>query len=225
MTGDTKNILLLVGVVLLVLLVVYYCKNKKPSVSQEHYTHAGAIDNLGSIETSYELVNSPDDNVPAAHFADMVDDGNHPDIVSQPKNASDAVRPMERLNRVHNRCMLPKIAAGVTPYQVDVANTSVFSFATQVPRVQIKSPVWQQADQFRGDIAITYTPDVCLVAKSQYGRDAARYDAFFSDHFNSFYQDITGNAFVNACNKNTGRAFKNMPYKSSAQGTIMDYDA
>lgn len=225
MATNTKNICLLVGFILVVLLLVSWCKNKTPTVSHEPYVHAGAIDNVGSIETSYELVNSPDDNVPAPHFADLVDDGNHPDIVSQPQNAGDAVRPMERLNRIHNRNMLPKIAAGVTPYQVDVANTSVFSFAAQTPRVQLKSPVWTQSDPFRGDIAITYTPDTCMVAKSQYGRDAARFDGFFSDHFNSMYEHMNSRAFVNMCNTNKGKAFKNLPQKISTQGTIMDYDA
>lgn len=220
--NNMKGLVVIVGVVLIIFIIVYLCKNK--SVVQENYLHAGAIDNLGSIETSYEMVTSPDEAVPAPNFADLVDDGNHPDIVSQPKCAGDDVRPMERLNRIHNRCMLPKIAAGVTPYQVDVANTNVFSFATQAPRVYLgKNFVAQQADMYRGDIPITYSPDVPLISKSHWERDSAVYDGFFSDHFNAMYHNQTGQAYVNMCNKNSGKAFKNMPYKVAAQGTLMDY--
>lgn len=209
--GNTVSICLVIGGLLLIGLIIYYCLNKKPQ--KENYSYAGALDNLGAIETSYELIASPDDVVPSAHFADLVDDGNLPGVVQQPMNAGDAVRPLQRLERIQNRDLLPRTAASVTPYQVDVANMATWSFAVNAPRVQLKNRQWDQSDKIRGDIPITYHPDVALVGKSQFGRDSINLAGFFSDQFSSLY------------NKYTGRAYKNIPIKVAAQGTVMDYVA
>ena len=199
---------IIIAAILLLTLIGYIVWSKK---YKESYSNIGGLDNVGSLDSSYELVRSPDDVVPAAHFADMVDDGDHAAMVKQPLSMADSLRPLERLDRVNTRDLLPRTAASVTPYHVDVANATTWAFSVNAPRVQLKNPVNIQADPYRGDIPITYHPDVPLVSKSQYGRDAIRLDGFFSDQFASLY------------NKYSSRSYKNMPLKVSEQGTIADY--
>jgi hypothetical protein len=207
MNFGNKSCIIIASILLLVL-IGYIVWSKK---YKESYSNIGAIDNLGSLDSNYELVRSPDDVVPAAHFADMVDDGDHTAMVKQPLSMADSLRPLERLDRVNTRDLLPRTAASVTPYHVDVANATTWAFSVNAPRVQLKNPVNIQADPYRGDIPITYHPDVPLVSKSQYGRDAIRLDGFFSDQFASLYS------------KYANRAYKNLPLKVSEQGTIADY--
>jgi len=203
----------LLGALLVIGLVIYFCMNKKDmyTTQKETYANIGAIDNVGSLDSSYELVQAPDEIVPAQNFADLVDAGDHLGVVQQAQNMGDSIRPLERLDRVHDRNLLPRTAASVTPYHVDVANASTWAFSVNAPRVLLKNYLNMQADPYRGDIAITYHPDVALIGKSHYGRDATRLDGFFSDHFAALY------------NKYTNRAYKNMPLKVAVQGTVMDY--
>lgn len=206
------NLCLMIGGLIFLGLILYLCINKKNLLgSKESYSNIGAIDNIGSLDTSYELIESPEEQVPASHFADLVDAGDHAELIKQPAGTLESVRPMERLDRIHTRDLLPRTAANVTPYHVDVANASTWAFSVNAPRVQLKNRQNMQADPYRGDIAITYHPDVALIGKSHWGRDALRLDGFFSDHFAALY------------NKYTNRAYKNMPLKVATQSTIMDY--
>jgi hypothetical protein len=77
------------------------------------------------------------------------------------------------------------------------------------------------SNMIRGDLAITYQPNVCLVAKTRQGRDDLRLDGLFTPHFVHLY------------NKYTGQAYKNLPtyvagagqacgYGGSSGGVIMD---
>jgi hypothetical protein len=203
---EKKTLCFIIVALIVILLVMYFCKGKK-----EEYSNIGAVDNVGSLDSSYELIESPDDVVPAAHFADLVDDGDHGELLRQPKDMTDTVRPLERLDRVQTRDLLPRTSSSVTPYHIDVADASVWAYSVNAPRVQLKNRVNMEADPYRGDIPITYHPDIALVGKSDFGRDATRLDGFFSDHFTSLY------------NKYTSRAYKNMPLKVAVQGTQMDY--
>lgn len=205
------NVCLIIGCVLLVGLIVYFCMNKKDGgVAKESYLAAGAMDHLDSLDSRYELIQAPEQAVPTEHFADLVDSGDQARMVQQPEQ-EDSLRPLERLERLNNQSLLPMTAAQLSPYNVDVANISTYAFAVNAPRVVLKNRVNMQADPFRGDIGITYHPDIPLVTKSQYGRDAIRLDGYFSDYFNHLY------------NKQTGRAYKNMPIKVATQGTVLDY--
>lgn len=210
MENNTSKICLIVGAVLLLGLAIYYLQNRKQNFStkKESYMTAGAMDHLDSLDARYELIQSPDAAVPAEHFADLVDCGDQCRTVQQTDTVE---RPLERLEKLQGKSLLPLTACHLPQYNIDVANPATYSFAVNAPRVVLKNRLNMQADPFRGDIPIRYHPDIPLIAKSSHGRDSWRGDGFFSDHYSTLY------------NKLTGRSYKNMPLKVATQGTILDY--
>lgn len=209
----SKNTCLVIGGLLLLALLVYYCM-QKPEKKNEGYVAAGALDHLDSLDSRYELINSPDEAVPVEHFADLVDSGDQSRLVKQARavgEAGAAMRPLERFERLQGDAQVPLTAAHLPAFNIDAANPSVHAFAVQAPRVLLKNRLAMQADMVRGDIPIRYFADVAMIGKSQYGRDSLRMDGTFSDQFKSLY------------NKLTGRAYKNMPLQVATQGTIADY--
>jgi hypothetical protein len=211
----TKLICISVGAVLLVGAAVYAYKNRATLLNKESYMAAGAMDHLDSLDSRYELIESPDQVIPAEHFADLVDAGDQAKVVGQPRNGEqfESLKPLERLDRLQDKNMLPSTAISLPQYNIDVANPATYSFAVNAPRVILKNRLNMQADPFRGDVFIRYHPDIPLIAKSSNGRDSWRGDGFFSDHFAHLY------------NKLTGRAYKNVPLQTAAQGTILDYSS
>jgi hypothetical protein len=210
---DNKNVCLIIGGLLLLGLVIYYCmrKEEKPQ-KKESYMSAGAIDHLDSLDPRYELIESPEEAVPAEHFADLVDAGDQARLVKQPLGAvEEAATPFQRLERLQATEQMPLTAAHLPAFNIDVANPSTYAFATSAPRVTLKNRLAMQADMVRGDVPIRYHPDVAMVGKSQYGRDSLRLDGTFSDTFRHLY------------NKMTGRSFKSMPIQVATEGTIADY--
>lgn len=205
----TNMYLMIVGLLMLGLLI-YYCMNKSTDKKKEKYMSAGAIDHLDSLDPRYELIESPEEAVPAEHFADLVDAGDQAKLVKQ-TTSSDEDTPFERLERLQTSEKMPLTAAHLPSFNIDVANPSVYAFATQAPRAVLKNRLAMQADFIRGDIPIRYHPDVALIGKSSYGRDSLRMDGTFSDTFRHLY------------NKMTGRSFKSMPIQVATEGTIADY--
>lgn len=205
MQKNTKIILVVLVVIVLFLGVWWFCFRSK----KESYSNIGAVDNVGSLDSQYEVLPSAEDSVPTANYADMVDTGDHIEILSPNETAND-INPLERLDRVRTRDLLPRTAASVTPYNVDVADATSYSFAVNVPRVSLKNRLYSMADPYRGDIPIKYNPNVALIAKSSYDRSSQRLDGMFSDAFTQLY------------NKTTGRAFKSMPLMVSTGGTHLD---
>lgn len=204
------NVCILIGVIVLVVLAVTFFQNNNKqnyAATRESYMTAGAMNHLDSLDPRYELINAPDAAVPAEHFADLVDCGDQQGCVQAPDTVEN---PLERLERLQSKTMLPMTAAHLPQYNVDVANPATYSFAVNAPRVLLKNRLHMQADPFRGDVPIRYHPDVPLIGKSSNGRDSWRGDGFFSDHFAALY------------NKSTGRAYKNMPLKVAVQGINMD---
>lgn len=203
------NILVLIIVIALAVLAFMYFSNNKQNyaATRESYMAAGAMNHLDSLDARYELIDAPDAAVPAEHFADLVDCGDQQGCVQAPDTVEN---PLERLERLQSKSMLPMTAAHLPQYNVDVANPATYSFAVSAPRVLLKNRLHMQADPLRGDVPIRFHPDVPLIGKSSNGRDSWRGDGFFSDHFAALY------------NKNTGRAYKNMPLKVAVQGTICD---
>lgn len=205
----------MIGGVLLLGLIIYYCMRKDEvpeSKKKESYTSAGAIDHLDSLDSRYELIQSPEEAVPAEHFADLVDSGDQARLVRQPlASVGSELTPFERLERLQSSEQLPLTAAHLPAYNVDVANPSTYAFAVQAPRVMLKDRLAMQADFMRGDIPIRFHPDVAMVGKSQYGRDSLKMDGTFSDTFRHLY------------NKLTGRGYRSMPVQVATEGTIMDY--
>lgn len=206
----TKNMCVMIGALLLVGLLIWVCMNKKEN-KNEQYTAAGAMDHLDSIDGNYELIESPDEAVPAEHFADLVDSGDQARMVKQPKSMGEELRPLDRFERLQNDAQIPLTAAHLPAFNIDVANPSAYAFAVQAPRVLLKNRLAMQADMVRGDIPVRYFPDIAMVGKSIHGRDSLRLDGTFSDQFRYLYNQLTG------------RQYKNMPLTIATQATVGDY--
>lgn len=116
---------------------------------------------------------------------------------------------VDRLDRI-DPSILPRTSSSVTPYNIDVADPTTYTFQVHAPRVIRKDKLSVLADPFRGDIPISIYPDVPLIGKSQYDRDSLRMDGFFSEAMAQRYDRLTG------------RNATNMPQYSSQGGTIMD---
>lgn len=210
----TKSIYVAVGAALIAGVAIYVYINRSTLFpKKEPYMAAGAMDHLDSLDSRYELIEAPDQVIPAEHFADLVDSGDQAQIVGQPRTGDqfESLKPLERLDRLQDKNMLPSTAAHLPQYNIDVANPATYSFAVNAPRVILKNRLNMQADPFRGDVFIRYHPDIPLISKSSNGRDSWRGDGFFSDHFAHLY------------NKLTGRAYRNTPLKVSTEGTVLDY--
>lgn len=222
---EGKNLYIVIAVVaIFILLLVYYywCKSKKSGnntsskkPTKEGYVAAGGLDHVGSFD-NYELIQSPDMEVPATHFADLVDEGCDQLKqygVQQPPNLKEQLRPMERLHRECGSQLMPRTSLSVTPYNIDVAQPSTVSYMVNTPRVQLKSKYkdYSLAGFIRGDIPITQHPNIPLINKTHQGLDDLRLDGLFSDNFKSLY------------NKYTGKAFKNVPIMVAGAGQAACY--
>lgn len=206
---NSKNTCLIVAGLLLLGLLVYYCMHSPKKT--ENYVAAGALDHLDSLDSRYELINSPDEAVPVEHFADLVDSGDQARLVKQARAVGDELRPMERFERLQGNDQVPLTAAHLPAFNIDAANPSVHAFAVQAPRVMLKNRNWMQSDLIRGDIPITMHPNVALIGTSSIGRDAQNLSGLFSDQYKSLYSKLTG------------RMYKNMPLQVATQGTVGDY--
>ena len=153
------------------------------------------------------MIESPDEAVPAEHFADLVDSGDQARLVKQARSMGEELKPLDRFERLQNDAQIPLTAAHLPAFNIDVANPSAYAFAVQAPRVLLKNRLAMQADMVRGDVAIRYFPDVAMVGKSQYGRDSLKLDGTFSDSFRYLYNQLTG------------RQYKNLPLQVSSMGT------
>lgn len=213
MTKWLNTCLLVIGLILLALVVWECMKKEQPPHphSKEGFVHVGSMD-AASLDSSYNSNIAPEDAAPSPHFADVVGEGDQVQMVRSQEAENGAQKAIERLEQIHTRDLLPRSAAAATPYQVDIANTATWAYAVNTPRVNLGlDKLARQADPYRGDVPITYHPDVALIGKSHHGRDSLRLDGFFSSHFENLY------------NKYNNRAYKNLPYKVAAQETVMDY--
>lgn len=103
---------------------------------------------------------------------------------------------INRLDRIDDK-LLPKISTNLTPYNVDVADPVAYTFQVHAPRVIRKDPIAMLADPIRGDIPITYFPDIPIIQQSQYNRDSLRLDGLFSPAFKAQYDKLTGSEHQN----------------------------
>lgn len=234
-----NKLYLIIGAVVLVIFVVWYCMTKKKSsyskgtqhnASVENFTAlaAGANDNTGMLlDDSYDLVQGADDGIPAHHFADMVNQGDlMKEFVSQPKNVGENLRAMERLQRVQGKALMPRTSTSVTPFNVDVANPTAYSFRAAAPRatsaLKSKYKDYSLSSFIRGDPPITYYPSVPLVAKTHQGRDDLRLDGLFTPYFTALYNKYTGKEYKNLVQKVAG-AGQAGGYGGASGGVIMDH--
>ena len=236
MGHHTKNILILAGIVVVIIFAFYMMKNNKSTYQKEtQYTPlkeaftslaAGAIDNVGMLSAdNYDLLQGADNGVPAHHFADLVDQGDHlKDYMEAKKENPVEESAMERLERIQGNAMMPRTSKYVTPYNVDVASPSSAMYMVNAPRVQsLKSKYldYSEASFIRGDVPITYNPNVCLVSKTHQGRDDLRLNGLFTPHFNSLYKKYTGKSFKNLVQQTAG-AGQASGYGGASGGVIMD---
>jgi hypothetical protein len=183
-------------IVILVLLVLgvggyFLYKHEK---KEEGYT-AGTGWDL-SIDGQYEMINSPESEVPTPYFADLVA-AEADNKLSQASTLGN-IRPLERLDRDADSHLMPRTSKSVTPYNIDVADPKTYMFQVNMPRVVLKDPQWEQADPYRGDIPIKFYPNVPLVGKSQYGsRSSWRGDGYFSEFGKELYAKYTGQGYLN----------------------------
>jgi len=226
----TTQICLFVAAVILVCVILYFCMAKK-SGKKEGFTAlaAGANNNTGMLlDDAYDLIPGPDYEVPAVHFADMVaQGGDHmKQYVSQPKSTGESLRPMERLQRVQGKALMPRTSTYVTPFNVDVANPTSHKYMVNTPRVStaLKSKYkdYSMSSFIRGDIPITYYPNVPLVAKTIQGRDDLRLDGLFTPYFAALYNKYTGKAYKNLVQKVAG-AGQAGGYGGASGETILDH--
>ncbi len=209
---NNTNLWLIIGVVVVIALVVYFCMWSKKPVKTETFVAAGGLDNVGALlDDQYDLIHAPDSEVPASHFADLVaEGGDRLQYIEQPPTTGTGLRPIERLHRIQGKALMPRTSINVTPYNIDVANPTSHKYMVNTPRVTsaLKSRFkdYSLSSFVRGDIPIKYFPNVALIAKTIQGRDDLRLDGLFTPHFVALY------------NKYSGKAYKNMPIHVAGAG-------
>ncbi len=229
---DKQTKYILIGVCSIVILggLYWWYKSKDKMATVENFTAlaAGANDNTGMLlDDSYDLLQGADNEVPAPHFADMVAQGDHTkDYIAQPRDIGENLRPMERLQRIQGKALMPRVSTHVTPFNVDVANPTSHKYMVNTPRVEtaLKSRYkdYSQASFIRGDIAITYNPNVPLIAKTIQGRDDLRLDGLFTPYFSALYNKYTGKEHKNLIMKIAGAGVASGD-GGAGGGTIMDH--
>jgi hypothetical protein len=228
MKWTNTQICLVVAAIILVGVVVYFLYFKPKHTEKFTALAAGANDNTGMLlDDSYDLLPGADYEVPAVNFADMVSEGadHMKDYMSQPKSTGESLRPMERLHRVQGKALMPRVSTYVTPFNVDVANPTSQQYMVNTPRVStaLKSKYkdYSLASFTRGDIPITYYPNVPLIAKTTQGRDDLRLDGLFTPQFEALYNKYSGKSFRNLIQK-VGGAGQAGGYGGASGEIIMD---
>lgn len=230
-----KTLLIILGVVVVVVLYCMFVKKNKDGYRQavdkeplkEGFTglSAASMDNVGMMsENNYDLLQGADNEVPAHHFADLVDEGDHLREYMEPVKEDPVENPMERLERIQGKALMPRTSTYITPFNVDVANPASAQYMVNAPRVQaLKSKYkdYSQASFIRGDIPISYNSNVCLVSKSRLSRDDLRMDGLFTPYFSSLYRKLSGKSYKNLV-QNIAGAGQASGYGGSSGGVIMD---
>lgn len=243
--SNKTSVLVFVALIVLVV-VLWFCmrKNgegmkkssgsaaKSAAGSRENFTGlaAGANDNTGMLlDDSYDLMPGADSTIPTHHFADMVQQkpgASAPSDAQQPRTSGAAVRPMERLNRVQGKSLMPRVSTHATPYNVDVANPTSHKYMVNTPRVTSALRSRYRDSSFstylRGDIPIRYNPNVSLIERSHIGRDALVLDGFFSDGYRALYDKYSGRAHKNLVQKVAG-AGQAGGYGGASAATVLDH--
>jgi hypothetical protein len=188
-------------------------------VNHKEYFTAAAIDNIGSLgdynasssssgqknyDKMYEYGSQYNPFYPVGQNVGAQPAGRKPVMVESfsadlPSDKTwQESKTVQRLDRMDSG-LLPKVSSSVTPYNVDVADPVAYTFQVHAPRVIRKDYLAMQADPIRGDIPITYYPDIPIIQQSQYNRDSLRLDGAFSDAFKAQYDRLSGsNAYFNA---------------------------
>lgn len=196
----SSSTLCLVAGVTVVMFMILFMRNKS-SGGKESYgasfinMNPNALSNIGTYEPATpELI-----------------EGEWHDPATSPRiegfAPEDAFKRMETLQGAE---LLPKTTSGITQWAVDAADPATFSFAVQAPRVQLRPKLGTPAyAMVRGDIGITYYPEIPMVGRSQYDRDN-----WISGFFSPQNQQLW--------NRASGAEYKNMPmFVSGSTGSII----
>jgi len=240
MNNNNTQLCLIVGAIILLAVVVYFCMQNKSNFIKgsqkndeknavENFTAlaAGANDNTGMLlDDSYELLQGADNNIPASNFADMVNQGDHmKEYIEQPKSLGEHIRPTERLHRIQGKALMPNTSKYVTPFNVDVANPTSHKYMVNTPRVSsaLRSRYLSTdlSTMIRGDIPITYYANVPLVSKSSIGREALNLAGLFTPYNVALYNKYTGKAHKNLVQKVAG-AGQASGYGGASGETLLD---
>lgn len=83
---------------------------------------------------------------------------------------------------IHNAgdVRLPSYSQYLPNEMPEVLDPSIVHYQNNLPVVELKNRQALAADPFRGDIPIRFYPDVSVVGKSRFDRDALRLDGYFS---------------------------------------------
>lgn len=216
---ESKNIqlCLIIGVIIVVAALVYFFFWRKKEHKKESFVAAGGLDHVGALlDDQYDLIHAPDSEVPASHFADLVSEASDSlKYVEQPPSTGTGLRPIERLNRIQGKALMPRTSINVTPYNIDVANPTSHAYMVNTPRVtsalKSKYKDYSLSSFIRGDIAFKYYPNIALISKTHQGRDDLRLDGLFTPHFVALY------------NKYSGKAYKSMPIHVAGAGQAGGY--
>ena len=220
--GNNALIWAIIAIAAIAIVLLLFCGNKR-----EKYSNLGDLDNIGSIDdASYSLVDAPEDTAPALNFARMdaaarknqgcgIPDagclGEPGDEGRLIRGTLDKVSPMRRLEQCQGSDLMPRVSRDVTPYDIDIADPVSQLFSVNSPSVQLKNRQRNQADFFRGDIAIQFHPNISVVGRSRFqSPEFQRLDGFFSDGYKALTERMTGKGYMN------------MPIIVSNQETVMD---
>jgi hypothetical protein len=228
---ENNNLWIILSVVLLVGIIVYFCAGKKSSFSKgtvdnkdmetdvkiETFLNTGGLDHLGALlDNQYDLVQSPDQQVAATEFADLVSSASDLQLreaKQSPYNGAN-MRPMERLASLNQgKGLMPRTSESITPYSVQLGSPQTFAFNTNQARVNLRSPQYDSglSMSIRGDIPIHYFSNVPLVSIAKYGRDSQNFSGLFSAAGIALY------------NKYNGGGYRSLPLLTAGAGQAGGY--
>ena len=107
------------------------------------------------------------------------------DSTAAPAPALASKKASDRLDSLQKSLALPKGAKYVTPYDVDIADPKFYNFSQSPPQVILKNRQYQQADPYRGDIAIANPNNGCIIKRSTHDREAQRLSATFNPNYDT----------------------------------------
>jgi len=212
---ENNNLWIILCVVVLVGVIVYFCAGKKSSFSKgtvdgkdaetdakiETFLNTGGLDHLGALlDNQYDLIQSPDQQVAATEFADLV--SNASDLQARetkqsPYNGAN-MRPMERLASLNQgKGLMPRTSESITPYSVQLGSPQTFAFNTNQARVNLKSPQYEMdlSAAVRGSNVIKYFKNVPLISTSRFGRDSQNFSGLCTPQFVALYDKYTSSGF------------------------------
>jgi len=190
-------------IILVCIIVAYYFYTKKT----ESYT-SSSLANIGTF-SDYVPLHVPPENYDTMNTYGSNFNPYFPASNNNHSNNWGSQKTVERLDRIDDK-LLPHVSKDLTPYDVDVADPTAYTFQVHAPRVIKKDRQAMEADPVRGDIPINIYPDVPIIQRSQYNRDSLRLDGMFSE------------ALAKQYDRYTGKAYFNIPQYNSHGATILD---